>query len=80
MDDNLNSLEKYIFSENHLVDNIETFEFKVMSNFEVNLKLLVKKERLWETSRKYIWKHLGGNNYWDRQNGTRIQIEKILVK
>ena len=78
--DDLTSLEKFIFSEKHLEDNIAKYEFKVLSNFEVTLLFQVKTDRLWENSRQYLWKHLGGTNYWDRQNGTRIWVKKIHVK
>ena len=80
MEDDLQSLNKFIFSETHLKDNIETYEYKVISNFEVSLKFVVRMERLWESGRQYLWKHLGGENYWDRQNGTRIRIKRIHVK
>ena len=80
MQDDLKSLEKYLFCEKHLEDNIENYEYQVKSNFEVSLKLNVKTDRLWETTRQYLWKHLGGNNYWDRQNGTRIRIKRIHLK
>ena len=80
MEDDLKSLEKYLFSEKHLQDNIENYEFECVSNSQVNLKINVKMERLWETARQYLWKHIGGTNYWDRQNGTRIRIKRIHVK
>ena len=80
MEDDLKSLEKYLFSEKHLQDNIENYEFECVSNSQVNLKINVKIERLWETARQYLWKHIGGTNYWDRQNGTRIRIKRIHVK
>ena len=78
--DDLKSLEKFVFSEKHLEDNIANFEYKVISNFEVSILFNAKTEKLWENSRQYLWKHLGGKNYWDRQNGTRNWIKKIYVK
>ena len=76
-EDDLKSLEKFVLSEKHLEENIVSFDFKVISSLEVNLKFSVKTDRLWESPRQYLWKHLGGNNYWDRSNGTRIRIKRI---
>ena len=77
--DDLKSLEKFVFSEKHLADNIDTLDYKVISNMEVTLKFNVRTERLWENSRQYLWKHLRGDNFWDRHNGTRIRIKRIHV-
>ena len=55
-EDDLRSLEKFIFSEKHLEDNIAKYEFKVLSNFEVYLLFQVKINRLWENSRQYLRK------------------------
>ena len=77
--DDLKSLEKFIYSEKQLADNIETLDYKVISNTEVTLQFNVITERLWGNSRQYLCKHLGGDNFWDRQNGTRIQIKRIHV-
>ena len=71
-EDDLKSLEKFVLEE-----NIVAFDFKVISSLEVNLQFSLKTDSLWESPRQYLWKHLGGNNYWDRSNGTRIRIKRI---
>ena len=57
--DDLRSLEKFVFSEKHLEDNIANFEYKVISNFEMSILFNVKTGNIWENSRQYLWKHLG---------------------
>ena len=44
------------------VYTVAHFEFKVLSNFEVTLLFQVKTDRLWETSRQYLWKQPTNGN------------------
>ena len=79
-DDDINSLQNYIYSEEHLKRNIMKIEFEKLSRWEVSTKLFVLTNNLWEGPRAYLWKHLGGQNLWDRSNGTKIKLEKMHVK
>ena len=78
--DDINSLQNYIYSEEHLRRNITKIEFEKISRWEVSTKLFVLTNNLWEGPRAYLWKHLGGQNLWDRSNGTKIKLERIHVK
>ena len=78
--DDLQSLRKFILSEKHLEKNVGKVEMEVVSRWEVSVQIWVFKSNLWEGARAYIWKHLGGENLWDRQNGTRIKLHRIHVK
>ena len=80
LQDDLLSLEKFILSEKHLQNNIAKIDFQVITNTLVAVKIHVKTSNLWENARPYIWKHLGGENYWTRGNGTKVQLVKIHVK
>ena len=79
-EDDLMSLRKFIYSEEHLARNIVNVDFKQIGAWEVETKLSVSTNNLWEGSRSYVWKHLGGQNFWDRSNGTKIKLEKIHLK
>ena len=74
--DDIISLQKYIHSEEHLQRNISKVELQQISRWEVSTKLFVLTNNL----RSYVWKHLGGQNFWDRSNGTKIKLVKIHVK
>ena len=76
----IKSLEKFIFSENHLENNIESIEINPISKWAKSVRINLKRVRLWKGTRQYFWKHLGRNNFWDRSNGTRIRLTKINVK
>ena len=78
--DDIISLEKYIYSEEHLKKNITNVEFDLVGPWEVQARLFILKDNLWEGVRSYVWKHLGGQNFWDRSNGTKIKLERIHVK
>jgi hypothetical protein len=78
--DDIISLQKYIHSEEHLQRNISKVELQQISRWEVSTKLFVLTNNLWEGPRSYVWKHLGGQNFWDRSNGTKIKLVKIHVK
>ena len=78
--EDVNSLEKYIFSEKHLTDNISKVEFFIQSKWEISVKIHVVTTKLWEGPRQYIWKHLGASNFWNRGNGTKIRLSRIHVK
>ena len=78
--DDLTSLQKFLFSEEHLLQNISRSEFEIVSKWKVNVKLYVRTSKLWEGARSYIWKHLGDQNFWSRGNGTKIRLKRIHVK
>jgi hypothetical protein len=78
--EDVNSLEKYIYSEKHLKDNISRVELFVQSKWEIAVQIHVLTDRLWEGPRQYIWKHLGASNFWSRGNGTEIRLSRIHVK
>ena len=80
LQEDLLSLEKFIFNQQHLQNNIGRLEFEVIAKWRVYVRLHVKNAKLWEGARPYIWKHLGGDNYWTRQNGTEIKLSRIHVK
>ena len=79
-EDDVISLRKFIYSEEDLARNIVDVEFRQIGAWEIEVKLSVAKKNLWEGTRSHIWKHLGGQNFWDRSNGTKIKLEKIHVK
>ena len=79
----LESLQRFIASKEHLVRNVANLEFKYLSSREfrsnkfkhtIEVKIHVKTENLWEGARNYIWKHLGDENTWSRGNGSRITL------
>ena len=79
------SLQKFIFSENHLQSNISDVKFIPTSSRQaspteylhvVSVEIIVKTARLWEPARAYIFKHLGKSD-WLRGNKTRITLTKI---
>ena len=78
--DDINSLMKFIHSEEHLARNVTQTETEQIDKWEVAVKMLVLTNNLWESPRSYIWKHLGGQNFWDRSNGTKIKLVRIHVK
>ena len=78
--DDVNSLERFIFSEEHLKKNIVKALFQPLSKWEICVQLFVDRTSLWENPRSYIWRHLGGTNFWDRNNGTKIKLVKIHVE
>ena len=78
--EDVNSLEKYIYSEEHLKDNISRVELFVQSKWEIAVQIHKLTERLWEGPRQYILKHLGASNFWSRGNGTKIRLLRIHVK
>ena len=78
--DDIRALEKFICSEDHLTRNIANIEIDLKVNLEAHVKLHVRKKNLWESPKSYIWKFLGGDNHWARQNGTKIRMRRIHVK
>ena len=78
--DDVNSLQKFVQSEEHLSRNISRMEIDQTDRWEVAVRLFVLTNSLLEAPRSYIWKHLGGQNFWDRSNGTKIRLVKIHQK
>ena len=79
-EDDINSLRNFITSEEHLQRNIIRTELERVSKWEISVKMFVSTSKLCEGARPYIWKHLGGSNFWTRSNGTVIKLERIHVK
>ena len=78
--DDVNSLQKFVQSEEHLTRNISRMEIDQTDRWEVAVRLFVLTNNLSEAPRSYIRKHLGGQNFWDRSNGTKIRLIKIHQK
>ena len=70
--DDVSALERFICSEDNLKRNIAKIEIDLNLNLEAGVRLHVRKNNILESSKNYIWKFLGGENFWDRQNGTKI--------
>ena len=86
--DEIDSLVRFLTSQDHLSRNIENVVYNVLSSREfrnekfkhmVQVQLNVKSANLWESARGYIWKHLGSDS-WTRGNGTRITLVRIHQK
>ena len=78
--EDLTSLKKFLNSEDHLRKNIVKTEFEVVFNWKVSVKLHVRNANLWENPCSCSWKFLGGENFWERGNGTKIRLQRIHVK
>ena len=76
--DDVNSLERFIFSEEHLKKNIVKALFQPLSKWEISVQLHVDRTSLWENPRSYVWKHFGGTNFWDRNNGTISSLSRSM--
>ena len=85
MQDEIESLYRFITSKDHLQRNIKNIKMNYLStkyirnSFEhlVEVKLFVNTDQLWESPRNYIWKHLGNDSVWTRGNGTEIRLTRI---
>ena len=83
--DEIESLYRFITSKDHLQRNIKNIKMNYLStkyirnSFEhlVEVKLIVNTDQLWESPRNYIWKHLGNDSVWTRGNGTEIRLTRI---
>ena len=86
-DEYLDSLRKFLASENHLAQNVTLAECSPPSRrcfrqgvftHTMHVVLHVKVDRLWESPASYIRKHLGcPNNEWSKQNGTVVKLSRI---
>ena len=79
-EDDVRSIYKFIVSEKHLAENIRNIEIDILLTSEASVKMFVKKAKVSEGATENIEKHLGGTNFWDRQNGTRIRLKRIHEK
>ena len=79
-EDDILSLQSFICSEDHLTRNIANIAIDLKENGDAQIKLHVRRKNLWESPKNYIWKFLGGDNYWAKQNGTKIRLRRIHVK
>ena len=82
------SLRKFLFSEDHMTRNIQSFDTEIISSRKmrtnlithcVSLRIHVRTSGLWDSPRKYIWKHFSDNEY-TKANGSKINLVKIHVK
>ena len=82
------SLERFIFSKEHLKRNICKVETSYISSREfrniiythsMSVRLSGLTGGLWEGTRSYVWRHLG-NDVWTRGNNTKIRLVRIQVK
>ena len=83
-----NFIERLVFRENHLKQNIVKLDFgpqncKKLDNkpykHSLDLNLSVRTSKLWEGPRSYIWKHLGQFE-WTQSDGTKVVLNRIHVK
>ena len=81
-------MENVIFRESHLRQNIARIQIgEVFSRgfrnqrfkHTIEYRILVKTEKLWESPRQYIWKHLGQLE-WKQENGATMTFNRIHVK
>ena len=88
VNEELDSLVRFITSKEHLQNNIKNIEYTHLSTREfrhgkfkhiVALKIHVKTSSLWESPRSYLWRHIG-NDTWTRGNGSTINVTKIHQK
>ena len=84
----MKSVENIIFRENHLRQNIIRIQIGEQCSrsfrnhrfkHSIEYLILVNTEKLWESPRQYIWKHLGQLE-WKQENGARMTFNKIHVK
>ena len=88
-EEDFQSLGKFATNSDHLRQNVRNVAIDSQSSFRENegilthtakLRMYVLTERLWEAPRSYIWKHLGGENYWEKGNGTKVTLRRIHQK
>jgi hypothetical protein len=86
--DDLDSLEKILFGAKHLTENISKLDagqktsrkFRTgLNKHTLELKIVVKTEKLWESPRTYIWRNLG-QDLWTKRNGTELKLTRIHVE
>ena len=82
------SLGRFVTSSDHLARNIvrviiDRNDSRCAENgrfvHSAQVRIQVRTDRLWESPRSYVWKHLG-QDVWDRSNGTRITLRQIHQK
>ena len=82
------ALENLILRETHLKPNIARLEIgeNISRGFRnkrfkhtVQFLISVKTEKLWDSPRQYIWKHLGQLE-WKKEDGTGVKFSRIHVK
>ena len=86
--DELESLGRFVTNLEHLQRNIHNIVLDSHTTSRGNdgrythsadIRIFVKSEHLWESARKYLWKHLG-QDIWERGNGTVISLKRIHQK
>ena len=85
--EDIESLQRFLVSENHLKQNIVNVNLNNLSSrsfrnnlftHTISVELDVATVRLWETPVAYICKHLEKSE-WKRSNGTLIRLARIHV-
>ena len=88
-EEDFQSLGKFVTNSDHLQQNVHKVVIDSQSSYQENtgtlthtakLRIYVLTERLWETPRSYIWKHVGGDNCWVKGNGTKVTLRRIHQK
>ena len=89
MQDDIESMGRFVTSKDHLKRNVAKVEYDIISSnginsngtydYTVQVKILVFRRNRWEGVRSYIWKHLG-SDIWERGNGTIISLSRIHQK
>ena len=86
--DDFNSLEKILLGARHLTENILKISAGQQTNRKfrtglfkhtLELRILVKTGKLWESPRSYIWKNLE-QDMRTKRNGTKLKLVKIHVR
>ena len=87
MKEEIDSLEAVLLGKTHLKENILKLKEGQQTNRRIKqglfkhtleLRILVKTEKLWESARTYIWRNLGQNE-WRKPNGAKLSIVRIHV-
>ena len=89
LNEELESVYRFIASKDHLVKNIADAQAKHLTTREfrqskfkhtLEVKIIVRTANLWEGARNYIWRHLGSGNSWICGNGSKITLVQIHKK
>ena len=88
MENDFNSLEKLVYREKHLKENISSVQFEEYISREnrngrfkhyVEMRLSVRTSNLWDGPRSYVYRHFGQTE-WSKGNGVKVTVNRIHVK
>ena len=83
MENDFNSLEKLVYREKHLKENISLVQFEEYISREkgngrfkhsIEMRLIVRTSKLWEGPRSYVYRHVGQTD-WSTGNGVKVTSE-----